>query len=272
MNKYRIKHWLSAMLSPSILNLITEVWRSGARAINRTYFKLFCRDVVMLDTVRVQEGQHNQPFVIDYLLNCAVGGFYLDIGANHPKIDSNTYFFEMNRDYSGIAFDPLTKYEREWETQRPLTKCMNIAAGSAKGQVRFFQYGKTDSISDRLCFTEQSSRREYIGSTESSIVDVLPMTDVYGIPASISFASIDVKGAEMDVLKGFGESVRPTILVVENRSRPIGSNELRAQVILMGYRFVARISNVDDVFVRSDVVVNVPDLRLLRDKRRDLFH
>lgn len=270
MNIARLKELTVTRLPAPIVGRLKAVWQEGRRLINRFYFKVFERRTVMLDVLRVDEGQLNQPVVVDFLLEGAVSGFFLDIGANHPQFNSNSHFFEKHRNYRGIAFDPIEQYKTEWAKTRPNTLFMNLAAGSTTGTIRFYQHANTDGWADQLSYTELSNSRHALQTT-SRLVDVIPLADLQGLPESVSFASIDVEGAEAEVLKGFKESLRPRILVVENCFGPIGDNALRDQVKSMGYDLVARISYIDDVFVRSDLVEQMPDLRKLRSERRDLF-
>ena len=73
------------------------------------------------------------------------------------------------------------------------------------------------------------------------------------------------------VLSGFKNNLRPQVLVVENCFGPIGSTELRNQIRSMGYSLVARISYIDDIYVHVDFPGEIPNLRKLRNLRRDLF-
>jgi len=148
---------------------------------------------------------------------------------------------------------------------------MNVAAGATTGTVRFFEHANVDGWADQLSYTELSSNGRAGQATPSRIVNVIPLAEVQGLPDPVSFASIDVEGAETEVLKGFKDSLRPYVLVVENCFGPIGSNALRDQVRAMGYALVARISYIDDVYVRNDRVGQIPDLRKLRSDRPDLF-
>ena len=266
----RLKELALTSLPMPLGSFLKVVWQTGRRLINRLYFNLFERQTVVLDVLHAQEGQLNQPVVIDYLLHGVVGGFFLDIGANHPRFNSNTHFFEKQRNYRGIAFDPLEQYKGEWEKTRPNTRFMNIAAGATSGTVRFYQHANTDGWADQLSFTDLS-HNDREPQLPSRIVDVIPLADLQSLPDIVSFASIDVEGAEREVLKGFRTSLRPHVLVIENCFGPIGNNALRDQVRAMGYVLVARISYIDDVYVRTDLVGQVPDLRRLRNERRDLF-
>lgn len=270
MSLYTLKIFISNSLPQSFVVLLKGLWQNSRRMINRTYFSLFEPGVVVLDMKSVEAGQLNQPVVVDYLLLGAREGFFIDVGANHPHFNSNTYFFEWERGYKGIALDPLDQYRAEWENIRPNSLFVNLAAGAHSGQIRFYQHENTDGWGDQLSFTDLSRESGAVPAS-SRMVDMVALADLDVIPNEVSFASIDVEGAEGEVLKGFRQTLRPRVLIVENCFGPVGNRALRAQVRSMGYNFIGRISYIDDVFVRSDLWENTPSLKSLRSIRSDLF-
>jgi FkbM family methyltransferase len=198
------------------------------------------------------------------------GGFFLDVGANHPEFNSNTFFFEKQRGFSGIALDPLEQYRSGWAEMRPRTRFLNWAAGSGPGQIQFFQHANTDGWADQLSFTALSGRGP-TGQGEGRMVRMVALADIPELPTDVAFASIDVEGAECEVLKGFRETLRPRVLVVENCFGPVGDRALRKQVRGMGYELVGRISYIDDVYLRADLAATSPRLADLKKQRSGLF-
>ncbi len=268
MNIADAKRLVVRTFPPPMVRVLKAVWQSMRRWIKQSYFASPHRDVVVLDVSRSESGQLNQPVIVDCLLRGCRDGFYLDIGANHPQFNSNTWFFESERSFSGIAFDPLEKYREEWLQTRPRARFLNVAAGAEEGKVRFFQHANTDGWADQLSFTALSG---HAGTDAGKEVQVVAVADLRDLPKDIHFASIDVEGAEPAVLRGFRDVVRPQVLVVENCFGPVGNRALRRQVVEMGYTMVARVSYIDDVFVRSDLAGEVPSLRTLKASRADLF-
>lgn len=227
-------------------------WQAGRRVANSSLFRLRHPEAVVLHVKNPDAGQFNQPYLLDFLLDHKTSGFFLDIGANHPSYNSNSFFFESQRSFTGIAFDPLRNYAELWSAQRPGTKFLNIALGETNGEVQFFEHQNDDGWADQLSYTANSKlHRESEGAT-GRIVTVQRLDAIEGMPSNIDFASIDVEGAEIDVLSGFGE-VRPKILVVENCFGISGQESIRDQVISMGYTIAARITYVDDVYIRNDL-------------------
>lgn len=270
MNIAKLKQITSTLLPGPVVQILKRLWQGGRRWLNRSYFAIFESTVTVLDIREAKAGQLNQPLVVDYLLGKLHGGFFLDIGANHPEFNSNTYFFEKERQFTGMALDPLEQYRAEWAQVRPRTRFLNLAAGAAVGKIQFFQHVNTDGWADQLSFTAQSGQAG-AGLGAGRLVDMVASKDLPDLPADVAFASIDVEGAESEVLKGFGDSLRPRVLVLENCFGPVGNRALRDQAREMGYVMVGRISYIDDVFVRADLAKTSPNLAELKKQRPELF-
>jgi len=52
------------------------------------------------------------------LLGKMDSGTYLEIGAGHPKITNNTYFFEKMLGWTGVSIDISTRFKSNWQTVR----------------------------------------------------------------------------------------------------------------------------------------------------------
>ena len=71
MNITHLKQITMISLPAPVVGVLKFAWQNGRRLINRFYFKLFHPRTVMLDVVCTQEGQLNQPVVIDYRASTA---------------------------------------------------------------------------------------------------------------------------------------------------------------------------------------------------------
>jgi FkbM family methyltransferase len=240
-------------IAPTLANsTLQPMWQKARRGLNRAIFRICYSGIPVLEPQIIEQGQFNQPLLIDYLLLQKVGGVFLDVGANHPELNSNSLFFEKHRDYVGLAFDPLAKYKAMWESVRPRTQFFETALGQKAGEVMFFEHPNDDGWADQLSYTANSRHQSGVG--QARLVSVQRLDEITALPAEIDFASVDVEGAETEIIAGFGKTVRPKIMIVENCFGLAGNHALREQVVSMGYKLVARISYIDDVFVRSDQV------------------
>lgn len=263
-----IKRIVRSNLPESIVGMLQSLWQSGRVLLNDGYFTFRHRQVILIKAATVVYGQYNQPIIADTILKSRRDGFFLDIGANHPVNNSNSHFFESQRNYRGIALDPLGKYENLWSELRPRSRFMNVAAGSAEGQIEFFEHENTDGWADQLSYTADSKLND--GRTKGRSVTRIRIDSIPDLPTPIDVVSLDVEGAEAEVLQGFG-TLRPTVLIVENCFGIAGNEALRAQIAAMGYRQVARVSYIDDIFVRNDFDVDRQALRRLSKLHHGMF-
>lgn len=263
-----LKQILDKYLPNKIFIILKKTWQLSRRFLNKLYFIIKYPNTIVLYPNSDSTGQHNQPEIIDYLLDRKTGGYFIDIGANHPHNNSNTHFFEVQRKYSGMAFDPLQKYAALWAKERPLTVFKNVALGASAGDITFVEFANTDGWQDQLSFTSDSPLFNSTHMTGKP-VKVERLDHISDVPSDIDFLSLDVEGAELAVLHGLGSVVRPRIMLVENCFGIAGNREIREFMLAIGYQFVIRISYIDDLYVRIDQHAIMKNMSTLP---RDLAH
>lgn len=60
-----------------------------------------------------------QDKLVAETLNFKKDGFFVDIGCHHYQDISNTYFFEKNLNWRGLAVDINQEFQDGWKTNRP---------------------------------------------------------------------------------------------------------------------------------------------------------
>lgn len=245
-NIYKVKKSLSFLPSP-ILRLMQIAWQKMRTAITYLYFKTRFPNTKLILSNKSGHGQFGQSSIIDALLKGKRNGYFVDIGANHPLNNSNSAFFERERDYSGIAFDPIASYVEDWKKIRPNTKFIQAAVGESTGKIYFYKVEKKDGWEDQLSYVSNTYEKPGIGQPEPEIVEVLAIKNIK-FP-HIDFASIDVEGHEVSVLNGMFPDVKPSVLLIENCGFPFGNNKIREIAIANGYSFYARIGYIDDLYI-----------------------
>ncbi len=196
-------------------------------------------------------GQIGQDYFLDLLFENETGRF-LDIGANNPFANSNTYFFEQ-KGWSGFAFDPMKSLVEKW-SERPGTTFVN-AGISDRSETRTFI-----EIKPRVGWEHQlSSFREFVRAEDMHEFDYLeypvecgPISKFVPEGETFDFASIDVEGAEALILTGFDfENAAPKAIMLENVQEMGGLDEHRHTLAKHGYRVLARLNASDDLFVHE---------------------
>ena len=84
------------------------------------------------------------------------GGVFLDVGANHYKRDSSTYFLETQLGWSGIAVEPQTRFAPDYAKHRPRTRFIPMFASDVSdARVKFFVPSDDRVASSDRVFTAQ---------------------------------------------------------------------------------------------------------------------
>jgi|APSaa5957512622_1039677.scaffolds.fasta_scaffold11832_1 FkbM family methyltransferase len=169
--------------------------------------------------------QFGEDRILWDLLGPKNDGFFLDIGAYDGVLGSNTYFFEQVG-WSGICIEPNPWKYVECTNARPRSRVVHAALSRRHHVgVRPFTIVTEPTGSEALSFLTTSPlhlRRCQIESQRmvQVPVPVLSADIVLGDHAGpIDFVSLDVEGAELDVLAGFDlNRFRPRAFVIEDNT------------------------------------------------------
>ena len=151
----------------------------------------------------------------NYLENNIFKGFkngvFIDVGANDGISINNTLYFEETNNWTGINIEPIKEVYNKLIINR--SKCINIncAISNYNGTAEFIcNTGYTEMISglknefDERHMNRLNDELKYCGgSSEIIIVDTKRLEticDIHNIN-HINYLSIDVEGAEFEVIK-----------------------------------------------------------------------
>jgi FkbM family methyltransferase len=178
-------------------------------------------------------------------------GFYVDIGAHHPILASNTYFFYLNG-WSGINVEANPAAIDAFERVRPNDINLTFAIGTEVGQVEFYLFGEEGTEYFGSSSTTSPAFRDYIESTQNVTARTLrvpsrtlcSVLDEFYHKDGIEFLSLDIEGSELTALESNDwEKYRPLVLAIEVYPR-LGESEteLRSGDVIryvesVGYRW-----------------------------------
>jgi FkbM family methyltransferase len=163
--------------------------------------------------------QVGEDMILDRYFNEKKSGFYVDIGANHPYIYSNTYKFYL-KGWRGINVDANPGTKRLFDSLR--LKDINIQTGVSltPGELDFYMFENNvlntfdKQTAEGHCKEFSVSVKEITPVQTNTLTHIL---DAY-LPLSqkIDFMSIDVEGFDMEVLRSNNwQKYKPEVLVVE---------------------------------------------------------
>lgn len=262
----RIRNLAKRLLSRSPI-----LYRSAQRAYHELLFRYSCARLRLrypdLKIVRYSEielaqqrkagyqSQFGQDYFVstEFFANLRCGVF-LDIGCNQPTYLNNTHFFEKQKGWSGLAFDPIARYGDAWRNERAAV-FLAVALGAADDQKEFVEIDNCEGWANMMsAFADKARPEDLRMGYKSYTVTVRRVSDllVQHNIMQVDFASIDVEGAELEVLSGLDlQRHGPKVLLIENTKDLTGDEYLRDYLRTRGYRLHARIWTCDDVFVKA---------------------
>ena len=153
-------------------------------------------------------------------------GFYVDVGAADPTIDSLTKHF-YDKGWRGINIEPSDCLFQKLQSERERDINLNVAITQASGKIILYDVpnsGLSSIYESNVKRINHGTQCDYQGRLvepyRETIVQTLPLKSVlhkYAIICDIDFLKIDVEGAEKDVLlSNDWERFRPKILIIES--------------------------------------------------------
>ena len=144
-------------------------------------------------------------------------GFYIDVGAASPVINSVTKHF-YDHGWHGVNVDPLPFWHEQLERERP--RDVNLAVGLAEqvGSLTFYDVSaeaREESTFSAAVAESLRTRGLAVEPREVPVSTLAAVCEQYA-PETIDFLKVDVEGLELPVLRGADWSkFRPSVVVVE---------------------------------------------------------
>jgi hypothetical protein len=190
--------------------------------------------------------QEGEDGVLNRIFEHKDKGFYVDIGAHHPKRFSNTYVF-YNKGWRGINVDAMPGSTVPFNAIRPLDINLEIPVSDSAQTLPFYIFNEpalntflSDVAAERELKAEFKVERvvEIKTQTLAGILnDHLPANTV------IDFISIDVEGLDFAVLKSNNwDKYAANIVLVESELefQQFMDSELYHYMQSKGYSFFAK--------------------------------
>lgn len=201
--------------------------------------------------------QINQDKFIDNFFNNKENGVFLDVGANDGILLSNTYFLEKERNWTGICIEPR-KEEYLKLIQNRKCNCINYAISNYEGTKDFLEItgypamlsGLKENYDSRHLERIYSEIKDAGGSHATIPIQVTKLQSLFDKLNIYNFdyCSIDVEGAELDVIKSIDfNKTQIKIFTIENN---YNTNEVRDYLKDYNYRLYTQLE-IDDVFVKD---------------------
>jgi FkbM family methyltransferase len=214
---------------------------------------------------RISYAQNHEDILLDRVFKNQAKGTYVDVGANHPVLDSNTYFF-YRRGWRGYNFEPLKHLHEKFLEQRPEDHNLAIALSDSEGALPFYEISSCDGLSTLSAEVADHHRRRGLEVIEHQIPvrTLASLIEELHMPAP-DFLSIDVEGLEEKVIRGIPFATwRPKVLVIESTlpETNIASHKAWEPTLLANGYLFAVFNGINRFYLREDLADRLPALQV----------
>lgn len=181
-------------------------------------------------------------------------GFYIDVGAQHPVVDSVSLAF-YKHGWRGVHIEPAPFYANLLRKHRPDEVTIQVVIGAKAGPLPFFDVADTgpSTFNESVAHSLQDAGF----NVDEIVVPCLSLDDVLAPFAGrdIHWLKIDVEGQEREVLEGWKtEAIKPWVLVIESTLPGMQTETWQVWQSLIlgrGYQFVY-FDGLNRFFLSSD--------------------
>jgi FkbM family methyltransferase len=198
-------------------------------------------------------GQDGEDMVLSGFLRGKNNGFYVDVGAHHPKRYSNSYKF-YRTGWKGINIDPVPGMKKIFDKERPRDINLEIGVGQNSQDLNYYIFNEPalNSFDERVLKIYKDHK--VFKMIDQKKIAVLPLSEILDKNLSdateIDFLNIDVEGLDYEVLQSNNwKKYRPKIILCEV---PLGSDGSVKAILnsdiyyflqAQGYELVAKTCN-----------------------------
>jgi len=190
--------------------------------------------------------QEGEDMLLRRIFENAVTGFYVDVGAHHPRRFSNTYYF-YQQGWRGINIDARPGCMADFNRIRPRDINIEAAIARERQELTYYMFSEPalNTFDSALAMARNSGACQLIAERKivtQKLAEILQQHLPDG--QAISFLSIDVEGLDLEVLQSNDWHLyRPAYVLAECSStslRDIDSDEICRYMAAQGYAIFAK--------------------------------
>jgi FkbM family methyltransferase len=168
--------------------------------------------------------QEGEDMILARIFEFQREGFYVDVGAHHPKRFSNTYYF-YKLGWQGINIEPNPDAVGLFRRQRARDINLNVGISSMPGQLEYYRFQEPafNTFDEGTARARAKAGIPLLDQLSVRVEPLASLLDKYvPVGTSVDFLSIDVEGKDFEVLlSNDWRRFRPRCVVVEELSTSI---------------------------------------------------
>jgi FkbM family methyltransferase len=201
--------------------------------------------------------QIGQSKYIDSLLNSKMNGFFVEAGGFNGEDLSNSLFFELERNWTGILIEAVPSLYKQIISKNRKSFTINCCISNKRPFVAKFQIA--GPLSNRISLINEHFQNRVdkdIGTTKKTIIYV-PCFSLYTILKAINinkvdYFSLDVEGGELEVLKGINfNKIKINTFSVEHNNYQDHKIKIRQFLEANNYNLTKDVGDGDSYFIKN---------------------
>ena len=204
----------------------------------------FQRVVLGYDSAAPSFSSAGEDMILRHLLGSdKMSGFYVDVGAFHPTLFSNTYFFYLNG-WQGINIEARPGSKALFDKVRPRDVNLEVGISGEHGTMTYYFIAEDSPMNSFSAdFLRQIEMLDHV--SKEIAIPTIPLADVLAqhVPngQAIDFMNVDVEGRDFEVLESNDwKRFRPRIIVVEDEGLNPGESKIVQMMRSHGYELCAQ--------------------------------
>ncbi len=195
----------------TILKLLPSWLKNLLRRLRAIFFDVYAAKYY---------SQEGEDIVLQRLFAGKARGFYVDVGAHHPRRFSNTYLF-YRRGWRGINIEPNPEIVEVFRRERKRDINLQVGIAGRESVLTYYLFNDPalNTFDGALAAQREEATAYRVVETRKIPVQRLDAILKKHLPqgGEIDFLSIDVEGLDMEVLQSNDwEAFRPTCVLVES--------------------------------------------------------
>lgn len=200
----RFRRRIARMIPPSFLYTAVHFWKTLGGGFHKKFYSENGEDI----------------FLQQRIFPSKINGFYVDVGAFHPKLLSNTYGLHK-RGWRGINIEPNADALKLFRKYRKGDVNLQVGVATVPGTATYYRFSHAGCNTLSPEYAEHMNKKSWSVPTvtEQIVCERLDSIFAKHVPhgQTIDLLDVDVEGRDLDVLKSNDWArFRPLIVMVED--------------------------------------------------------
>ena len=238
------------------------------------------RNLIFDDYAIKSYSQEGEDMILRRLFETKKNGFYVDVGAHHPKRFSNTYYF-YKIGWKGINIDAMPKSMKLFNKIRPRDINLEEAVSDKIEELKYYVFNEPalNGFSKGITDKRNGKNGYYVVNTEILKTKTLSkiLEQCMSNEQDIDFLSVDVEGFDYHVLAGNDwQRFHPKVILFEELNSVLLDKYISSsRKLLEANGYIPYAKTINTVFFidkdyHNKLAKNEPDKKQSQDHNKSI--